>query len=89
MYKKMYLLVFNAMTDAQRLLAEGKVEEAVKKLMDAQCEAEEIYLSAEDEEDGETAEGNAMVIMPSQLEEEEKSKQFHYPPLVDPLLYLE
>ena len=69
MYKKMYLLLFNAMTDAQQLMEEGKAEEALKRLRDAQCEAEEIYLSAEDEEDAETEEGNAMVIMPSQLEE--------------------
>ena len=87
MYKKMYLLLFNAMTDAEQLLKEGKVEEAVKKLMDAQCAAEEIYLSAEDEEDEETAEGNAMVIMPSQLEEEKK--QLHYPPPVEDLPYFD
>ena len=89
MYKKMYLLLFNAMTDAEQLLKEGKAEEALKVLMDAQCAAEEIYLSAEDEEDGETAEGSAMVIMPSQLEEEKKSEGRHYPAPVEDLPYFD
>ncbi len=67
MYKKMYLCMFNAGTDALEFLEAGDVEAAKKRLMDAQCEAEEIYISAEDDEENE--EGNAMVILPSQIEE--------------------
>lgn len=60
MYKKMYHLMFNAATDALRLLEEGNVWDAKKVLMDAQCEAEEIYISAEEDE-----EDNVRFLFPS------------------------
>lgn len=56
MYKKMYLLLFNAITDALRLLETGNVWELKKVLMNAQSEAEEIYISWDGDED-ETAGG--------------------------------
>ena len=58
MYQKMYHLMFNAATDALRLLEAGNIWDAKKTLMDAQCAAEEIYISAE--EDAE----NAVRILP-------------------------
>lgn len=61
MYQKMYHLMFNAATDALRLLEEGNVWDAKKVLMDAQCAAEEIYISAED--------GDAVIHLPPPLEE--------------------
>lgn len=45
MYKRMYYLLFNAITDA--LNCEGK-EEADRILKQAQIEAEEIYISYEE-----------------------------------------
>jgi len=45
MYKKMYLLLFNAITDVLELLEKGNVWDAKKILMNAQSEAEEIYIS--------------------------------------------
>lgn len=54
MYQKMYLRMFNAATDALRLLDTGNVWDAKKTLMDAQCDAEEIYISAEEGEENDT-----------------------------------
>ncbi len=45
MYKKMYLLLFNVITDVLALLETGNVWDAKKLLMNAQSEAEEIYIS--------------------------------------------
>jgi len=45
MYKKMYLLLFNAITDVLALLEKGNVWDAKKVLQDAQIGAEEIYIS--------------------------------------------
>lgn len=51
MYKEMYLLLFNAMTDTLKLLEKGNVWDAKKALMTAQSEAEEIYISWNGDED--------------------------------------
>ena len=50
MYKKMYLLLFRAITDVLKLLETGNVWEAKKLLIQAQQDAEEIYISWEDGE---------------------------------------
>lgn len=51
LYKKMYLHLFNAVTDALRLLEAGNTWGAKKLLMDAQCETEEMYISHEDDKE--------------------------------------
>ncbi|MBD5153632.1 MAG: hypothetical protein HDT15_00780 [Oscillibacter sp.] len=51
LYKKMYHRLFNAITDALRLLEEGNIWGAKKLLMDAQGETEEMYISYEDNKD--------------------------------------
>lgn len=43
MFKKLYLHLFNRVTDAIELLEEGKKEEAEKKLKAAQMECEAMY----------------------------------------------
>lgn len=43
MFKKLYLHLFNRVTDAIGLLEEGKKEEAEKKLKAAQMECEAMY----------------------------------------------
>ena len=48
LYKKMYLHLFNAITDALRALEEGRALDARRRLMDAQCETEEMYISYEE-----------------------------------------
>lgn len=44
-YKKMYLRLFNRVTDAIELLRRGCAEQAMQTLIEAQQEVEEIYLS--------------------------------------------
>ena len=44
-YKKMYLRLFNRVTDAIELLQRGSAEQAMQALIAAQQEAEEIFLS--------------------------------------------
>ena len=51
LYEEMYHRLFNAITDALRLLEEGNIWEAKKLLMDAQGETEEMYISYEDDKD--------------------------------------
>lgn len=45
MHKKMYLILFNAITDVLKLLETGNVWDAKKVLIKAQQDAEEIYIS--------------------------------------------
>ena len=47
MYKKMYTALFNAVTDALALLEDHDFEAAHTKLMAAQQETEELYISDE------------------------------------------
>ena len=47
-YKESYLLLFNAITDARRLLLQCRMEDAVETLMEAQKNAEEKIVSAEE-----------------------------------------
>lgn len=54
MYQKMYTTLFNAVTDALELLEARQLEAARLKLIAAQQETEEIYVSAE----------NAMPVQP-------------------------
>ncbi len=44
MYKKMYLLLFNRVTDALRELERGNADRARELLMTAQRDCEELYL---------------------------------------------
>jgi len=46
-YKKMYLKLFNAVSDALSLI--NKTEKAAKLLKEAQQTCEELYMSAEEE----------------------------------------
>ena len=48
-YKKLYYLLFNAATDALRAMEEWNMGQAKNILREAQCTAEEMYLSEEDE----------------------------------------
>lgn len=50
-YKKMYFRLFNAATDAIRLIEAGELFSAKERLIFAQQETEEMYISAEDEEE--------------------------------------
>ena len=45
MYKKMYLLLFNAITTALREIAAGRTDSAVSCLTCAQQQAEELFLN--------------------------------------------
>ena len=47
LYKKMYLHLFNAVTDT---LEENNIEEIKRTLIKAQQETEEIYISSSEEE---------------------------------------
>lgn len=47
-YKMLYLHLFNAVTDAIELAQEGQTEEACKRLISAQQECEEMYVSDDD-----------------------------------------
>jgi len=49
MYKKMYLKLFNAVSDAMDLMEAHKYQEAIMLLEQASQETEEIYISQEDE----------------------------------------
>ena len=51
MYKQMYLLLFNAITDALKLLEMGNVWDVKKILLHAQSKTEEIYISWNGDED--------------------------------------
>lgn len=50
MYKKMYYLLFHAITDVLKLLETGNVWDAKKRLVRAQQDAEEVYISCTDGE---------------------------------------
>ena len=52
MYKKMYLHLFNAITDVLGVLEKGNIWDAKRLLMEAQCAVEEMYISAENDEEG-------------------------------------
>ena len=49
MFKKMYLRLFNRVTDATRALEAGDAERARQLLVAAQQESEEIYLDGGEE----------------------------------------
>ena len=49
-YKKMYHTLFNAITDALRLLEKGNSAEAIALLKQAQQSTEEQYIEAAEEE---------------------------------------
>ena len=49
MYQKMYATLFNAVTDALELMEDRQFEAAHLKLMAAQRETEQIYISGEDD----------------------------------------
>ena len=49
MFKKMYLLLFNRVTDAIEALARGETEEARALLIRAQQACEEIYIEGTEE----------------------------------------
>ena len=46
-YKKLYLNLFNAITDAERMIGAGKPSEARRILQDAQIKAEEMHMADE------------------------------------------
>lgn len=46
-FKKLYLLLFNAVTDALRLMKAGRAQEAAEVLMRAQQVCEELCIEAE------------------------------------------
>ena len=48
-YKKMYFHLFNAITDALRDMENGDPSAAGRRLILAQQETEEMYISADDE----------------------------------------
>lgn len=48
-YKAMYLLLFNAITDALEKMDEQNYGEACELLIDAQQKAEDIYIDLDDE----------------------------------------
>ena len=50
-YQKIYITLFNAMTDAIESLRRGCCQAAVDTLIREQQAAEELYISAEDDED--------------------------------------
>lgn len=54
-YKKLYLELFNGVTDAIALLDQGEVAPARKRLVDAQREAEERYIAEDDRPERERA----------------------------------
>lgn len=45
MYEKLYIMLFNAITDAVRCLQRDDSEEALAILITAQTDAEELYIS--------------------------------------------
>lgn len=48
MYKEMYYRLFNAITDAMKLMNQGRFGEAFNLLENVQRAAEEIYLDGEE-----------------------------------------
>ncbi len=46
MYKKMYILLFNAITEA---LKENNIENIQRILKDAQCRAEDVCINSDEE----------------------------------------
>lgn len=44
-YEKMYYTLFNAITDALRLMEQEQYADAAIRLAAAQCETEELYIS--------------------------------------------
>ena len=46
-YKQMYYHLFNAVTNALEAMASGKPAEAAALLRQAQCETEELYITAD------------------------------------------
>ena len=46
-YKKMYFILFNAITDASRLIEKGEYTSAKDILDNAQITTEELYIEAE------------------------------------------
>jgi hypothetical protein len=44
MYKKLYFMMFNRVTDAVNALKEGRSEDALRSLQGAQEEAEQIFI---------------------------------------------
>ena len=48
LYKKLYLKLFNAVTDALVLIDEGRPLPAREKLVDAQQDCEELFISQEE-----------------------------------------
>lgn len=52
MYKAMYFRLFNSITDVLEALERGNIWDAKRLLMEAQCAAEEMYISAETDEEG-------------------------------------
>ena len=51
-YQRMYLLLFNAVTDALELLERGEAETAAETLRSAQCSCEEIYMEEKKRTEG-------------------------------------
>lgn len=45
-FKKLYLLLFNAITDALRLIEAGLTQEASELLIKAQQSSEELYINS-------------------------------------------
>lgn len=45
-FKKLYLLLFNAITDALRLMKAGLTQEASELLIKAQQSSEELYINS-------------------------------------------
>lgn len=45
MYKKMYLILFHAITDAMDMIEAHKYQEALDRLEQASRDAEEVYIS--------------------------------------------
>ena len=48
MYQKMYLILFNALTDAIEKIERKDLEGAIERLKSAQQQAEECYIEWED-----------------------------------------
>ena len=48
-YRKMYYMLFNAVTDALELLEKRAYQEAAATLIHAQQEAEQVYMDAGEE----------------------------------------
>jgi len=48
-YQKMYLLLFNAVTDALSSMEQQNFGQAAQLLKNAQADCEELFLDAEDE----------------------------------------